>query len=113
MEREENMEVTSAVFEPAFQASGRERGIREVACHALSQRVRYVAIKRFGVSPEEVDDLWKELMKYFALHLKYGNLPMTSAKVDAVWHSFILNLGEYLGFCRKVGTVIMHLPNTE
>lgn len=63
----------------------------------------------------EIDDVELEFKRYLALcFLSSGPVSMTSTKVDAFWHQFILFTREYREFCSDVfGQFIHHRPNTS
>ncbi|MEK6923473.1 MAG: hypothetical protein AABW84_02170 [Nanoarchaeota archaeon] len=66
-------------------------------------------------SQEEYNQAFSEFKKYIALiGLVGGGLGMTSKKVDAVWHQFILFTKEYHEFSDEVlGRYIHHSPETS
>jgi hypothetical protein len=101
----------SKLLRPAT-SSSTESIYNKVLNYEMPKSVGYVAVNRFGVKQEEVAELWTELKKYFVVSLKHGDMPMMSENVDKVWHSFILNLNEYVKFSNEIGKMIMHVPNT-
>lgn len=67
----------------------------------------------FG-SKAEYQEAFTEFKKYVALVGITGKpLPMTSEKVDEVWHQFILFTEEYHKFCQDfLGRYLHHRPET-
>ncbi|MBI2148420.1 hypothetical protein HYU23_01975 [Candidatus Woesearchaeota archaeon] len=65
---------------------------------------------------DEYNVAFIEFKKYVILASLYEDerLAMTSKKVDAVWHQFILFTKEYALFCKKfLGKYLHHSPNTS
>ena len=64
---------------------------------------------------EEYQEAFSEFKKFVGLVALYDKkLSMTSKKVDAVWHQFILFTPQYHEFCNKfLGKYLHHIPRTS
>lgn len=77
--------------------------------------VREKLIKSGEVTAEEMDEVEREFKRFMALnHLGKGPIRMTSKKIDAFWHQFILFTRQYFDFCMLTfGHFIHHDPWTR
>jgi hypothetical protein len=71
---------------------------------------------RLGVvdTGAEARALFQEVKKYLILAERHGErpIPMFSARVDEVWHQFVLFTAEYAEFCaRFAGRFLHHVPD--
>ena len=70
--------------------------------------------KGIALSADDFEMLFAELKKYMWLVAHdCEDMQMWSARVDGVWHEFILFTKQYQNFCQRFfGTFIHHTPNT-
>jgi hypothetical protein len=72
-----------------------------------------LAIEGEITDPNEFNEAFTEFKKYVALNRVFRKpLAMTSDKIDAVWHQFILFTRDYMDFCDMFyGGYLHHNPN--
>jgi hypothetical protein len=79
-----------------------------------------LALKHAGLTPEQLDLVFRALRQYFQACLEAGavkrgrSVGMPSRVVDDVWHDFMLMSREYTAFCHKAfGGYLHHAPDSE
>ncbi|MFJ7858410.1 hypothetical protein ACIQZM_11000 [Peribacillus sp. NPDC097206] len=61
-----------------------------------------------------VNELWRELKRYFIMTAVFGKMEMFHATVDELWHIMLDDKQKYDRFCRDfLGQMILHHPHTE
>ncbi|MCI2256079.1 hypothetical protein L2D08_17135 [Domibacillus sp. PGB-M46] len=81
---------------------------------SLEVSVKARLIEKGMVSDESFSWYQLELKRFFILSAIMKNVPMYSAKVDAIWHDMILFTKDYAAFCEQFhGTMIHHTPTDK
>ncbi|WP_050184336.1 hypothetical protein [Domibacillus robiginosus] len=81
---------------------------------SLEATVKARLIEKGRVSEQSFSWYQLELKRFFILSAIMKNVPMYSAKVDAIWHDMILFTKDYAAFCEQFhGTMIHHTPTDK
>ncbi|MGE7604451.1 hypothetical protein ACQKL5_18550 [Peribacillus sp. NPDC097675] len=65
-------------------------------------------------SQHQVNELWRELKRYFIMTAVFGKIEMFHATVDELWHIMLHDKAKYDAFCHNfLGQRIQHHPHSE
>jgi len=74
-------------------------------------RVRARMCVDYPTAEDELDRLEKEVKRFLSLAVLEKTPHVTSSKVDALWHYFVLHTMEYRDFCLQIfGKYLEHVP---
>ncbi|WP_046175298.1 glycine-rich domain-containing protein [Domibacillus indicus] len=79
----------------------------------MAGSVKERLIGKGALSSQEYEWYELELKRFFCMTAIMKNVPMYSAKVDAIWHDMILFTKDYSEFCERFNGAMIHHTPTE
>ena len=104
-----DVEQTEIVSEALIEKLNHSMGIEymeRVNTNFRMQHPRY--------SQNQVNELWRELKRYFIMTAVFGKIEMFHATIDELWHIMLHDKQNYDAFCLNfLGQIIQHHPHSE